>query len=122
LSKLVDAVNSQSDGWAYWSAPLKSSQKLIELLDTAGNLRFGTSGTITSKQLKAAVAPIRRMVTFQGKKQKNYGNSFEFDVDAALTVSQPTYEVRIYEDGKCIDHTLVDLLKAKNVQSILSSN
>ena len=40
--------------------------------------------SITAKQLKAAITPIRRMVTVQKEKQKQYGNTFDFDVDAAL--------------------------------------
>lgn len=84
LYRLMVSVNEQSDGWAYWRAPLKSSEKLIALLKTAGNLFHGTHGTITDKQLRDAITPIRRMVTIQKKKQKQYGNTFEFDVDAAL--------------------------------------
>lgn len=85
LYRLMQAVMEQSDGWAYWSPPSKAATKLIELLKTAGNLNYGTSGTITAKQLKDAITPIRRMVTVQREKQKKYGNSFEFDVDAALS-------------------------------------
>ena len=84
LLRLMQSVNAQSDGWAYWSPPIKSAEKLIQLLQTAGNLWYGTHGTITSEQLKQAVIPIRRMVTIQRKKQKQYGNTFEFDVDEAM--------------------------------------
>lgn len=84
LYRLIQAVNNQSDGWAYWAAPGKAAHKLMELLKTAGNLSHGTRGTITADQLKKAVSPIRRMVTVQSAKQKKYGNTFEFDVDAAL--------------------------------------
>lgn len=84
LRILMESVDSQSDGWAYWAAPAKSAQKLVDLLKTAGNLSYGTSGTITADQLKAAITPIRRMVTTQSKKQKKCGNTFVFDVDAAL--------------------------------------
>lgn len=84
LYHLMQAVMEQSDGWAYWSPPSKAATKLMELLKTAGNLNHDTHGTITAQQLKAAISPIRRMVTVQREKQKKYGNTFEFDVDAAL--------------------------------------
>jgi hypothetical protein len=84
LYRFMQSVNEQSDGWAYWPAPGKAADKLMELLKTAGNLNYGTRGTITAAQLKAAVTPIRSMVTYQSKKQKEYGNTFNFDVDAAL--------------------------------------
>lgn len=84
LFRLMQATNEQSDGWAYWAAPSKASEKLQKLLATAGNLSHGTNGTITRAELNAAIAPIKAMVTRQKKKQAKYGNSFEFDVDAAL--------------------------------------
>ena len=85
LHRLVDSVNNQSDGWHSWPAPGKAAEKLMDLLSTAGNLQHGTSGTITAAQLKNAVTPIRRMVTTQKAKQAKYGNTFNFDVDAALS-------------------------------------
>ena len=84
LLKLMQSVNEQSDGWAYWSAPSKSAEKLQELLKTAGNMSYGTHGKISAADLKKAVAPIRSMVTRQKAKQAKYGNKFEFDVEAAL--------------------------------------
>lgn len=84
LMYLVRAVNQQSDGWAYWSPPQRSCRKLFELLSTVGNMQYNTHRTITDQQLKLAVAPIRRMVTVQKKKQAKFGNSFDFDVDSAL--------------------------------------
>jgi len=85
LLDLCHATNRQSDGWAHtYNTVGKSCEKLIALLRTAGNLNYGTDGTITEAELKAAIVPIRRMVTHQSKKQKQYGNTFEFDVDASL--------------------------------------
>lgn len=84
LYRLMESVNAQSDGWHSWPAPGKAADKLMDLLKTAGNLPYGTRGTITAAQLKAAISPIRRMVTVQREKQKEYGNTFDFDVDAAL--------------------------------------
>lgn len=85
LLRLMQAVNEQSDGWAYWSPPSKASEKLQALLQTAGNVHHGTHGKISAEDLKKAIAPIRSMVTRQKKKQAQYGNKFEFDVDAALS-------------------------------------
>jgi len=87
LQRLKRAVDAQSDGWAYWSAPSKACEKLIALLQSAGNLTYGTSGTISPRELAAAVKPIRSMVTRQKTLQAKYGNKFEFDVDKALLYS-----------------------------------
>lgn len=84
LLRLMEAVNDQSDGWPYWRAPAKASQKLMDLLQTAGNLNHGTHGTISAADLRKAITPIRSMVTIQRRKQAQYGNTFKFDVDAAL--------------------------------------
>jgi hypothetical protein len=84
LYRLMRAVNRSSDGWPYWAAPSRSAEKLMKLLKTAGYLPHGTRGTITDAQLKEAITPIRTMATVQKKKQAEYGNTFEFDVDAAL--------------------------------------
>jgi hypothetical protein len=84
LLRLMQSVNEQSDGWHSWPAPSRSCEKLQELLKTAGNLQYGTRGSITAADLKKAIAPIRAMVTHQKKKQAEYGNTFDFDVDAAL--------------------------------------
>lgn len=84
LLRLVEAVNEQSDGWAYWSAPSKAAQKLIDLLSSTGNLNYGTSGSITPAELRKAIVPIRTMVTRQKTVQAECGNTFNFDVDAAL--------------------------------------
>lgn len=84
LLRLVDAVNSQSDGWSSWPAPSKAAEKLQTLLQTAGNIQYGTRGRISDADLKKAISPIRSMATRQAVKQAKYGNTFAFDVDAAL--------------------------------------
>lgn len=81
---LMQAVNEQSDGWAYWPAPAHAADKLMNLLHTAGNLQFGTHNTISEADLRKAIRPIRAMVTREKKRQAKYGNKFDFDVDAAL--------------------------------------
>lgn len=84
LLRLLQAVNDQSDGWAYFHAPAKAAEKLQTLLQSTGNLNHGTSGLITEQQLKAAISPIRAMVTRQKRIQAKYGNTFDFNVDEAL--------------------------------------
>jgi len=79
LRTLMRSVNAQSDGWAHWPSPSRSCTKLQNLLKKAG-----THGTVTDVQLRQAVAPIRAMVMRESKRQKKFGNTFEFDVDAAL--------------------------------------
>jgi hypothetical protein len=84
LLRLMQAVNDQSDGWAYWPAAGKSAEKLTDLLQGVGNLQYGTHGTISDADLRKAITPIRSMVTKQKKIQARYGNKFDFNVDAAL--------------------------------------
>ena len=84
LLRLMQAVNEQSDGWAYWKAPRQAAEKLITLLKTVGNLNYGTHGTISDADLRKAVTAIKSMVTRQKKLQAKYGNVFNFDVDAAV--------------------------------------
>jgi len=79
LRRLVDATNDQSDGWPHWKAPSQSARTLQSHLQRAGR-----SGAITDAELKAAVSPIRSMVTRQKRIQAEHGNTFDFDVDAAL--------------------------------------
>lgn len=84
LLRLMQSVNDQSDGWHSWPAPSRSAEKLQALLQTAGNVPYGTRGTISEADLKKAIAPIRAMVTREKAKQAKFGNKFDFDVDAAL--------------------------------------
>jgi len=82
LQRLMEAVNEQSDGWAYWSAPGKAAEKLMDLLKGVGNLWYDTHGTISDADLRKAITPIRAMVTRQKRIQAKFGNKFEFDVNA----------------------------------------
>jgi len=84
LYRLMQAVNEQSDGWCYWVVPSKAANRLMKLLRTAGNVWYDTHGTIDDAELKAAITPIKAMVTRQKRIQARYGNTFEFDVEAAL--------------------------------------
>ncbi len=85
LYRLEQAVNDQSDGWAYWKAPRVAATKLVELLKTGADQ---DPVTISEADLRKAVSPIRRMVTVQTKKQAEYGNTFNFNVDQALAEVQ----------------------------------
>lgn len=85
LLRLMEAVNEQSDGWHSWPAPSKAAEPLMDLLmESAGNLWHDTHGTISDAALQKVVKPIKAMVTRQKRIQKRYGNSFDFDVEAAL--------------------------------------
>lgn len=84
LLRLMQSVNAQSDGWHSWPAPAKAADKLMTLLQSVGNLNYGTHGTISDADFRKAVAPIKSMVTRQRELQKRYGNTFDFDVNAAL--------------------------------------
>lgn len=84
LLRLIQAVDAQSDGWAYWRPAREASMKLQELLKSVGNLAYGTHDKISDADLKKAITPIRSMVTRQKRIQAKYGNKFDFDVDAAL--------------------------------------
>lgn len=90
LYLLMQAVNAQSDGWHMWPAPGRAAERLMNLLQSVGNKWYDTHGTITDAELKKALRPIRSMVTRQQKIQARHGNTFEFDVDAAL------------EGGRCV--------------------
>jgi hypothetical protein len=89
LLRLMQSVNEQSDGWAYWHAPTHAVEKLQDLLRTAGNILYGTHGTISEADLRKAITPIRSMVTREKKRQAKFGNTFDFDVDAALNSCTP---------------------------------
>ena len=57
LVEFRDEVNSHSDGWPYWSAPLKAARKLMELVQ---------SDDATEDQLIAALSPIKAFYTRRG--------------------------------------------------------
>ena len=86
LKSLMESVDSQSDGWPYWSAPSKAAESLMELIqnNTGGWGHPSSGSSVTLADVKKTLTPIKRMVTFENKRQKErYGNTFEFDVDAA---------------------------------------
>jgi len=58
LAAFKDEVDSHSDGWAYWRAPLKSAVKLMTLIQNGGDP--------TEAQFKAALSPIKSFYTRRG--------------------------------------------------------
>jgi len=87
LHTLMESVNAQSDGWAYWSAPSKAATRLMDLLRTAGNIQHDTHGTISEQELRKAVSPIRSMATRQKRIQAAHGNTFDFNIDALMKLA-----------------------------------
>jgi hypothetical protein len=59
LAAYRDEVDSHSDGWAYWSAPVKAAKKLIELFDNPV--------AATESDFRKALGPIRSFYTKRGK-------------------------------------------------------
>ena len=61
LSDFRNEVNAHSDGWPYWSAPVRSANKLMEFLQ-------GPEDAVTrsEKALKAALVPIKAFYTRRG--------------------------------------------------------
>ncbi len=85
FQSLVDGVNSCSDGWPYWSAPVKSAAKLITLLAEADkSRRRGVAPTATVADLQHAYRPIKAFHT-------RYGTKYGFTVDLHLP-SEPKPE------------------------------
>lgn len=69
LYELMNWTNRNSDGWPYWSKPVKAADKLITLLedaDRAGRAAWSTPKDATDAQLKAALTPIKSFLTRQG--------------------------------------------------------
>lgn len=60
LHRLAAWTNSVSDGWAYWGKPCRSAEKLIKLLE---DRRYRHDEDITDAQLRAALTPIKAMLT-----------------------------------------------------------
>lgn len=59
LRDLRDLVDSCSDGWAYWKAPVRAAKKLMELLQDRGSITEAEART----RLKRALTPIKAFVT-----------------------------------------------------------
>lgn len=68
LARLMEWTNSNSDGWAYWTKPLKASVKLQTLVTSGYALHRQADRTtdLTASELKAAEAPVKAFLTRQG--------------------------------------------------------
>ena len=67
LSNMCDAVNRNSDGWPYWSKPVRSAKKLQELIQGERLSRFDDErADATVARLKAAYTPIKSFRTQTG--------------------------------------------------------
>jgi len=86
----MESVNEQSDGWHSWPVPSKSADRLQELIKhNTGGFYYPSSGSsITLKDVEVTLKPIKRMAVEQHEKQKQYGNTFNFDVDAAWKLAK----------------------------------
>ena len=59
LKDHMEVINSNSDGWAYWSAPTKAAKRLMELIQGPNTV----SELTASQCLKTAVKPLRAFYT-----------------------------------------------------------
>lgn len=59
LYKFKEEVNAHSDGWPYWSAPVRAAAKLITLIQ---------SGDASEKQFTDALSVIKSFYTRRGYK------------------------------------------------------
>lgn len=57
LLDFMDEVNAHSDGWPYWSPPVKSAAKLMTLIGR---------GDATLAEVRAALGPIKSFMTRRG--------------------------------------------------------
>jgi hypothetical protein len=58
LKDFMDEVDSHSDGWCYWRAPVLAAVKLMQLVKT--------NDEVTSKQFRTALTPIKSFYTRKG--------------------------------------------------------
>ena len=90
LNALMESVNEQSDGWPYWKAPSKAASALQELIHANISV-WGIpldNVNITLKDVEVTLKPIKRMAIEQHEEQKQYGNTFNFDVDATWQLAR----------------------------------
>ena len=63
LARLCLWTNRNSDGWPYWSKPIRASAKLQTLINSVD--RFDPVDA-SDKELRAALSPIKAFLTRQG--------------------------------------------------------
>jgi hypothetical protein len=68
LERLVEWVDSNSDGWPYWQKPRQAATKLMTLIVEGGKDSWGGREIpdITEADLKKALTPIKSFLTRQG--------------------------------------------------------
>ncbi len=70
LRAYQEDVDAHSDGWPYWSAPVKAARRLQELVRAhlyAGMGAYPTVKAATTADLQRALSPMRRFMTTRGK-------------------------------------------------------
>jgi hypothetical protein len=65
LDALMTAVDSHSDGWAYWGPPVRAAGRLMELIGRDGTAQYlrGERPDATAAELRKAYAQLRRFRT-----------------------------------------------------------
>jgi len=68
LENLREWTNRNSDGWAYWKKPVRSAQRLMELIDGDGTHKYGARRRedVTLEAYRKALVPIKAFRTRQG--------------------------------------------------------
>ena len=67
LVNLVDWTNSNSDGWAYWSKPVRAAAKVMELIEQDYSNRYDRDrADVTLAEYRKALVPIKAFRTRQG--------------------------------------------------------
>jgi hypothetical protein len=69
LRNLMQVVNGNSDGWAYWKAPVRAAAPLMTLIDPPGmgfRQLHGPREDATTEALAKAYSPVRRFRTTSG--------------------------------------------------------
>jgi len=64
LHAYMEQVDDNSDGWAYWAAPVNAAKKLMTLLERAKS----NQADITEAEFRSALSPIRAFYTRKGTK------------------------------------------------------
>ena len=67
LARFAAEVNAHSDGWPYWSLPVKSAAKLMTVIQDANTRwRDGRSVETSAEDVRQALVPIKAFMTRRG--------------------------------------------------------
>lgn len=106
LHRLVKLVNSVSDGWAHWQAPKRAAKKLMAIVQDA-------TREPTEAELKAAIAPIKAMLTRETTTFK--GQTLDFEdgktktrpIEMFVAWGNKTWDTRMVEiPATTLDHDI----------------